>query len=225
MVVSLGTALVGCDIDRNDYTGAMSDFRQRHPILLVEKDRTLQVFVGSAKSGLTPDQRVEVVAFAQTWRDDGTGRFVIDRPSAARNPAAATAVVGEVRSILHAMGVPDSAIRVQYYRADRHLLAVVRVKYPHLAAQAGPCGQWPYDLGPTVESYHFENIDYWNLGCATQRNLAAMVANPADLVQPRSETAVYRARRTIVLDKYRKGESSATTYSDSDKGKISNVGK
>ena len=225
MIVSLGATLAACETDQKDYTGAIwSDYRQRHPISLVEKDRTLQIFVGSAQNALTPDQRADVVAFAQTWRDDGTGRFVIDRPTASRNPSAATAAVNEVRSILRATGVPDSAIRVQSYPAERYRLAVVRVNYPHLAAQAGPCGQWPDDLGPSDTS-HFENIDYWNFGCATRRNLASMVENPTDLVQPRGEGQVYTARRTTVLDKYRKGESSATTYPDANKGAISDIGK
>jgi pilus assembly protein CpaD len=62
------------------------------------------------------------------------------------------------------------------------------------------------------------------LGCASQRNLAAMVDNPADLVQPRAETPPYTARRSIVLDRYRQGQGTATTYPDS-KATISDVGK
>jgi len=69
---------------------------------------------------------------------------------------------------------------------------------------------WPHDLGPTYEREHFENRQYWNFGCAQQRNLAAMVENPADLVQPRSEVPPYNGRRTTVLDKYHRGESTAT---------------
>ena len=70
-----------------------------------------------------------------------------------------------------------------------------------------------------------ENRPYWNLGCAYQRNLAAMVDNPADLVQPRGETPIYAARRTQALDKYRKGEATATVYPNANEGKISDVGK
>ena len=50
-------------------------------------------------------------------------------------------------------------------------------------------------------------MDY--IGCATQRNLAAMVDNPADLVQPRAETPAYTMRRTTVMEKYRQGVSPA----------------
>jgi pilus assembly protein CpaD len=52
-----------------------------------------------------------------------------------------------------------------------------------------------------------------------------MVENPADLVQPRGETPTYSGRRTITLDRYRNGQSTATVYPDADKGKISDVGK
>jgi pilus assembly protein CpaD len=226
MIVGLGAALAGCETAQEQTGDIWSTYRERHPISIVEKDRTLNVFVGSGRNGLTPAQRADVLDFAQSWRSEGTSRFVIDQPSAADNARAAAIALREIRSILAASGVPAQAIKVQSYRvADRNTLAVIRVNYPRLAAHAGPCGQWPDNLGPGEDPKHYENIEYWNLGCATQRNLAAMVANPADLVQPRGEAEVYRARRTTVLDKYRKGESTAAASSDSDKGKISNVGK
>jgi len=48
---------------------------------------------------------------------------------------------------------------------------------------------------------------------------------PADLAQPRGEGPAYPARRSTILDKYRKGESTATTYPNAGAGKISDVGK
>jgi pilus assembly protein CpaD len=226
VLASLGATLVGCETAQEDTRTIWSDYRQRHPISIVEKDRTLEVFVGGARNGLTPEQRAEVLSYAQTWRDDGTGRFVIDQPSGVRNTRAAAIALSEIRSILVASGIPSQAIKVRSYRvAEKGMLAVIKVNYPHLAAQAGPCGEWPDDLGPSADKKHFENVQYWNLGCATQRNLAAMVANPADLVQPRAEAPIYAARRATVLEKYRKGESPATTYPDANKGAISDLGK
>ena len=80
---------------------------------------------------------------------------------------------------------------------------------------------------PARTPAYIENRPYWNLGCAYQRNLAAMVDNPADLVQPRGETPAYTARRSVVLDKYRKGENPSRHLSTGhyDTGKISDVGK
>jgi pilus assembly protein CpaD len=52
-----------------------------------------------------------------------------------------------------------------------------------------------------------------------------MVDNPSDLVQPRAETPALMSRRNIAFDKYRKGNTTATTYPESDKAKLSDVGK
>ncbi|MBN8920900.1 MAG: pilus assembly protein CpaD, partial [Rhizobiales bacterium] len=84
---------------------------------------------------------------------------------------------------------------------------------------------WPEDLGPTSNPKYNDNTPYWNHGCAHQRALAAMVVNPADLVQPRAETPVYAERRTTVLDKFRRGESTSSIVQNADKGKISDIGK
>jgi pilus assembly protein CpaD len=117
-------------------------------------------------------------------------------------------------------------VNVRAYRpVDPGRLATLKLHYPKILAQAGPCGLWPHDLGPSLQRESFENREYHNLGCATQHNLAAMVDNPADLVQPRGEVPAYTARRTTVLDKYRKGEGTATNYPNADKGKISEVGQ
>ena len=89
--------------------------------------------------------------------------------------------------------MPRNAVYVRTYRPPEPALASIKINYPKLVAEAGPCGLWPDDLGPGHDAAYTENRPYWNLGCATQRNLAAMVDNPADLVQPRGETPAYTA--------------------------------
>ena len=115
-------------------------------------------------------------------------------------------------------------MRVRSYAPADVTLPSIRLNYARLSAHAGPCGQWN-DLGPTTDPAYIENWPHWNLGCATQRNLASMVDNSADLVQPRGETPAYRARRSVTMDKYRKGESPSGTYNGYDAGKISDFGK
>ena len=96
---------------------------------------------------------------------------------------------------------------IRPYQTEPDKLATIKLNYSKIVATAGPCGLWPGDLGPAAEPAYQENRNYWNLGCASQRNLAAMVANPADLVQPRGEDPISTNRRSVVLDKYRKGEA------------------
>ena len=102
----------------------------------------------------------------------------------------------------------------------------MRLSYPKIAAVAGPCGLWPDDLGPNIDNPSYSNNQhYHNFGCATQRNLAAMIDNPADLEQPRAEVAAYTPRRSALFEKYRKGESTAVTYPEAEKAKLSDTGK
>ena len=225
MTVSLG----GCYTSREttaSIPAPPNDYRQRHPIAIQEKDRTVVVFVGNNRGGLTPAQRADVLAFAQSWKRESTGGVVIEVPAGTPNERAAGDSLREIQSIFNAAGLPPGGVQVRpYHPRAPDTLATIRLNYPKMTAEAGPCGLWPSDLGPSYDASYIENRPYYNLGCATQRNLAAMVENPADLVQPRGDTPAYTGRRTVVLDKYRKGESTATQYPDAGAGKISDVGK
>jgi pilus assembly protein CpaD len=221
-----GMTLAGCYSVREPVMPADFDYRLRHNIAITEGPRTVELFIGSSRGGLNGEQRADVLAFANNWRREATGGILIDLPSGTRNAVAAANATHEVRAILSAAGVPPSAVGVRPYRpADPGKLATLKLHYPTLVAQAGPCGLWPDDLGPTVDREHNENVQYWNFGCATQRNLAAMAENKADLVQPRGEVPPYTGRRTTVLDKYHRGESTHTINPDKDQGKISDLGK
>ena len=219
--------LAGC----NQHTAATAerpypaDYRERHPITLREGDRTVEIFVGRNRGGLTPAQRADVLSFAQQWRHEGTSGVIIDVPQAGASARAAADSMREVHSILAASGVPAKAVYVRGYRPGVAALASIKLRYSKLMAEAGPCGVWPKDLGPSADGDDFSNNPYWNLGCATQRNLAAMVANPADLVQPRGEASAYQPRRSVAIEKWRTGASPSGAYPDYDKGKISDLGK
>lgn len=226
LAIASTALLTGCYTAKDTTASIPTDYRKRHPITIKETEHTIEVFVGSNRGGLSASQRADVLAFAQVWKKEATGGIIIDLPTGTPNEQAAADAVREARSILAAAGVPPYAVVVRPYQPkNRIATATVRFNYPRIAAEAGPCGLWPADLGSTYEIQHFENKPYWNLGCASQRNLAAMVDNPADLVQPRGESPAYAPRRSIVLDKYRKGEGTATNDPTASKGMISDIGK
>jgi pilus assembly protein CpaD len=227
LMTASALTLAGCYTAPQEVTGSVaSDVRQRHPIVIKEGPRTVDLFIGERRGTLNGSQRAEVLSFAAEWRREATGGILIDVPAGTSNAAAAANAAREVRAILTAAGVPANAVQQRESRPQSPAkLVTLRLHYPRMMADVGPCGMWPHDLGPTYEREHFENRQYWNFGCAQQRNLAAMVENPADLVQPRSEVPPYNGRRTTVLDKYHRGESTATQNPDADKGKISTVGQ
>lgn len=227
--VGCAAMVCACNTDQK-ITGAPevpSDYRLRHPISITEKDHTLQLFIGANRGSLTPAQRAELLAFGQTWKAQATGGVIIDLPVGGSNQRSSADALREIESILAATGVPPQSIAVRNYPVSAATLATVRISYPRIAAQAGPCGMWPEDMGPSFNRDHFENQPPWNYGCATQRNLAAMVADPADLVQPRAESPSYTMRRTTVLEKYRSGQPTSTPSQNTTPmaGRITDVGQ
>jgi pilus assembly protein CpaD len=227
-LVGLAVVLGACTHTDDVLTASVpTDYRLRHPIAIQEADQSVVIFVGHARGGLSASQRADVMGLAQTWLREGTGAISADLPVGTPNARAAADSFREIQALFAAAGVPPRGIVVRHYHPeDPRLMATIRLNYPKISAVAGPCGLWPEDLGPSIKNKsYFENKQYYNFGCANQRNLAAMVDNPSDLVQPRPETPAYTARRTAAFAKYRKGESTSTTNSEADKAKLSDAGK
>jgi pilus assembly protein CpaD len=204
-----------------------NDYRLRHPIAVTEADRSIVVFIGTGRGGMTAAQRADVMGMAQSWLREGTGGISIDMPTGTPNARAAHETLREIQAMIAAAGVPPRAVAVrQYQPKDPRHMAAIRLNYPKISATAGPCGLWPEDLGPSYKNTsYFENKPYYNFGCAHQRNLAAMIDEPSDLVQPRAEAPAYTMRRNVAFEKYRKGTPTTTIYPEAEKAKLSDTGK
>lgn len=226
MIAAAAVTLAGCYQTHEVSETIPNDYRQRHPISIVEGERTMVVYVGSQRSGLTPVQRADVMAFSHAWRNEATGSVIIDVPANTPNARTAEQTAREIVSMLKAVDIPAGAIRIRQYNAnDLSKVAAIRVNYSRVMAQAGPCGLWPKDLGPDADMLWEENRPYWNFGCATQHNFAAMIDNPSDLAQPRAETPAYSPRRSQMLEKYRTGQTTGALSANPNKGRITDVGQ
>jgi len=229
-LIGLAVALSGCMHTTEEVATTASipdDYRLRHPIAIEEASKSIVVFVGQGRGGLSAEQRADVIGLAQTWLHEATGAIDADVPVGTPNARMAADSMREIHALLAAAGVPPRGIVVRQYHPEnpRHM-AAIRLSYPKISAEAGPCGLWPEDVGPSVKNKgYLENRPYYNFGCAYQRNMAAMIDNPSDLVQARAETPSYTMRRSEAFEKYRKGVSTTTTYPEADKAKLSDAGK
>jgi pilus assembly protein CpaD len=229
LVIGLATALSACT-HTDDHVATASipeDYRLRHPIAVEEANQSMVVFVGRGRGGLTASQRAEVMGLGASWMHEGTGAITADVPVNTPNARAATDSLHEIQSLLAAAGVPPHGLVVHnYHPDDPKFMPPIRLTYPRLKAVAGPCGLWPEDIGPSIKNKgYYDNRSYYNFGCAYQRDMAAMIEDPADLEQPRSETPPYTIRRSEAFEKYRKGTVTTTTYPEADKAKLSDTGK
>ena len=227
-LVGLAVALGACTHTDEAVTASIpDDYRLRHPIAIQEANEQVVIFIGHARGGLSASQRADVMGLAQTWLHEATGAIVADVPVDTPNARAAADSLREVQALIAAAGVPTRGLVVhRYHPEDPRQLPAIRLSYPRISAVAGPCGIWPEDLGPSIKNKsYFENKSYYNFGCAYQRNMAAMIDNPSDLVQPQPETPAYTIRRSEAFEKYRRGNTTTTTYPEADRAKLSDTGK
>jgi Pilus biogenesis CpaD protein (pilus_cpaD)/Pilus formation protein N terminal region len=197
---------------------------------------------GAPVSAADPGPRARIVSPTVQIHSDKAAQFlplgvgksiVVDVPGDIKDvlvadPKIANAVVRTARRA-YIIGVAIGQTNVYFFDSEgRQLMGFDIAVAADLSAGDGegrPLRPLADDLGPSNDPKHFENRPYYNFGCASQRNLAAMVANPHDMVQPRAETPPWTAKRTFGTEKWRKGESPATIYADSNKGAISDLGK
>lgn len=213
----LALTAAGC---RDTVTGpqvagwTLVDPSERHPILVSQQPKHLNIRVARGSLGLSPAQRAEVLEFAGRWRatDAGNSRLIIAAPSGSANEVASMHAVQDIRGLLDDNGFQESSITVEAYYEERDPQPPVRISYLRYVAEGPECGTWPANLAEQRD-----NANYANFGCATQRNLAAQIANPADLLGPRNETARSSERRGDTWERYVKGEPTGARKSQDEK--------
>ncbi|HEX5279229.1 MAG TPA: CpaD family pilus assembly protein [Micropepsaceae bacterium] len=152
-------------------------------------------------AGSDPVMQRELYDIGRDYEENGAGSISVS--AAAGNMAAAEQIAGE----LSALGVPRTRITVvPPGLADvPHTVAIGFVRY---RAVSPPCGNWSENLGIT-----YDNRASPNFGCATQHNIAAMIADPRDLAAPEPEGTEDAMRRLTVLGKYQQGAVTGATKS------------
>jgi pilus assembly protein CpaD len=213
LAAAIAAALSACAPDRA-VTGSLFpyDHDTRHPIVLADGRRTLDVFVGNGR--LDPRQRDDVLTFATEYRRHGRDAVLAQVPVGGRADGAAAATLDDVRAALAANGIDGGTLMVSSYRvAAPGVAAPIRLSFVRMQAKvASECGLWPTDLGVSNLASDTRNEPHWNLGCATRSNLAAQVADPVDLVRGRSEGRVEGSRRARVLRELSSGKDPSTQW-------------
>ncbi|GAB4514387.1 MAG: CpaD family pilus assembly protein [Roseibium sp.] len=213
LVVAGCMALLGCQNQSQSPTAMLAahDYRLRHPIVVTEAPETLDLPIGRNTRSLNGPIEGTITSFAVDSRQQGNGAVEILVPSGGANEAAVHAVTPQIRRALQQGGLAKSRISTRSYAVqDPSADAPIRLSYASMQATAGECGSWPKNLGGGFG----ENVEYENFGCAAQANLAAIVANPSDLLTPRAVTPADQNRRAVVIENYRKGDVTASEYTE-----------
>lgn len=213
-VCSAAATLAACEAlnDKPSFSAGWTllEPTQRHPIMVQQQPHTMSLRVARGQDGLSPSQRAQLFNFVEKYRatDGGNSKLVISVPAGSPNETASMHAMADIRPMLADRGFNESTVSIEPYAAEGDHQAAIRISYLRFNAEGPECGRWPDNLAESQR-----NLNYHNFGCAQQKNLAAQIANPADLLGPRTMASGNAARNDVVYEKYTKGSVTAADRS------------
>lgn len=175
------------------------DYRTNHPITISEREEVVDIPVAASSHQLSVEQKTALDGFFARYDAHAGAPVSILVPSGGANDLAASEVARDMARHLARNGIPRHRIATYAYSTgSRDASAPIRVKYTALRAKAGPCGRWDADILNNADNKH-----YTNFGCASQNNLAAQIANPADLLGPRKPSEIDPENRGVAIRDYK----------------------
>ena len=213
-LASLG--LCGCAHEENDRAKAAVTPTELYQLRADYQPDNIMLAIHA--DGLSPAQADAVRALADRWREGGGQPIKILAPRAAGSSDAAYRDAQAVRNRLIAVGVPAADIQQEVYDAAGDAQAPLKVGFVRYQANVPACGKSWENLTATEA-----NVVQSNFGCAVTANIAAMVDDPADIVQPRPAGSADAGRRVTVMQNYRKGEITSAASDGKASGAISNA--
>ncbi len=191
----------------------------RHVIRVEEAGDRLDLAAPAGAATLTAEERRQLEGFAGQYMRLGHGPLIMSTPSSGPNADSAARIAHEARMRLAEQGVPYSAIAGSTYDGSATPDAPVVLSFTRFEAFAPECTPiWRQDL-----AHQSNNQAYESFGCSNQANLAAMIEDPHDLLEPRADDPRDAGRRAVVLDRYRRGETTAATRTQDERVTISNA--
>lgn len=194
-MAALAATAIGCDDGgrlSNRMALSLSDPEVHHPIGFVSRSEALHVQLPPLGYGLSHNQFADVYRFLKRFRAESTGRLTISVPGR----IASSRLLGDVREALRAAEIEESLVD-RPHQPTKGSSRTLRLSYIRPVAVPPDCGHWYRDVG-----FEPERVPYPQYGCATQRNLAGMVANARDLQRPQHEDPNSGERRSSLWTKY-----------------------
>jgi pilus assembly protein CpaD len=163
---------------------------ERYPIEVVRGPVKMEV---SSRDGtLQPKQINAIVGFSRSAVISRSSRITILRPSGG---GASGKVAREIYQLMVRSDITPSMIVQKTYPGPSK--GPVQLSFVRSIAVTRECGDWSADLTNTSR-----NESYPNFGCSIQSNIAALVANPDDLVVPEPTAPAMAGGRDAMTHAY-----------------------
>ena len=120
--------------------------------------------------------------------------------------------MADIRKELANAGL-KSVVALGTYPAPGPGVQPIKLTFRGLVAKVTtPCGRWPTDLASGSSVDGWKNNPYENFGCAYQTAIAAEVADPRDLEEPRALDPSDSQMRMRAITAVRNGSDPGTSW-------------
>ena len=173
-------------------------------VQVAESIERLELYTRPNGLELSARDQVAVNQFLQSYGRRGSGPLYINVPATAAGGLGARDAQALIRQNLSVMGLGRASVQTGQYQVAYNSPAPVVVSYRTLKTIPQDCRQ----LGDMTDTYTNQPTD--NFGCFHTANLAAMIGDPRQLIEPYDMTIPDSQRRQTVYDKYIKGDNTAS---------------
>ncbi len=173
-----------------------TDYREKFALSAHPTTVVFGIHMAGARIAFAGDEETQFNSLVASYLDRGHGPLTISAPSGpdSKLPPALSAV----RARLIAAGVPARDIHMTV--TSEGSADTVTMSYERYEAALPTCGDWT-----SVPSFNPYNDVSSNFGCALQRDIGLMAADPADLVRARPAAPADAQNAGHVVQKYRAG--------------------
>lgn len=175
----------------------------RNSINVAESIERLELYSRPNGMELSARDKLAVAQFLDGYARSGEGALHINRPANAVSGLGTQQAEAAVRGLMAQGGLNPNAVQTGQYASRPGAPAPVIVSYRTLRAIPENCRE----LGDLSTTY--SNEPHGNFGCFQYANLAAMITDPRQLLEPYAHGQPNAQRRQAIYDRYIQGDTTA----------------
>ena len=190
----------------------------RNEITVSKKTEYLEVVLNPSDSQLRIADKDRIRGFVEGYVKNGHGPLIMSMPQGSPNAQLSVQAVADAREIAWEYGVEYKEILGAAYDARATGAgAPLVLAYTAFRANAPEC----QSLATQDFADATSNNELPTLGCSVRANMAAMIADPADIFGERDHAEGDIDRQTVILEKYRQGQPTGAQRSQDENGAVS----
>jgi len=178
----------------------------RNPIQVAESIERLELYTRPNGLELSARDELAVAQFLDGYRQSGSGPLFINRPSSQAGQVGTQQAETVLRGLMRQGGLNPSSLKGGQYQSHPNAPAPVVVSYRVLKAIPANCH---FETSATDT---FSNNAPVGFGCFQAANLAAMISDPRQLLEPYTFGKPDSQRRQVIYDKFIQGDQTGAAF-------------